>query len=818
MWDEPIARPGQSLQAHLANAAKIASVWAHEIGLQYTGELLGVCHDEGKTSKDFQVYIHSCNDFLDIESEEYVNPRDKKGTIDHSTAGAQRVWRELGHRKTQKQDHLFAQIITLCLVSHHSGLIDCLAPDGNENFFRRINKNEIETHLQEVIARFGKTFGQPDQDLLGASLLEMRERFKTLLRPVKSPLCKSCSLSGVHCRITDPLAWFHMGLMTRMLFSCLIDADRIDSADTEHPENAALRTSENTNWEKLARRLETALAGFTIERSIDKVRAEIAAHCLKRSASPRGLFTLTVPTGGGKTLSALRFALNHAVQHDMSRIIHVIPYTSIIDQNAQVARMTLEQDTERGSIVLEHHSNLEPDKETPRTRLAAECWDAPVIYTTMVQFLECLFSGGTRSARRMHRLANAIIVFDEIQTLPVNCAHLFCNAVNFLIEQCGASVVLCTATQPLLNRLENKDWGVLALGPEREIMPDVEELFSHLERVRIQDQTRPQGWELEEIVDLAISEYNRTGSCLVVVNTKKWARALYEECARRNIIGLFHLSTDMCPAHRLNMLENMRGRLGNAPVLCISTQLIEAGVDISFGSAIRFLAGMDSILQTAGRCNRHGESLCGQVHIVNPAHESLGMLQEIKKGQEATRRVLSEFRDAPDSLGGSLLRPAVIERYFKYYFFERRGDMTYPVKGDNAGHDDTLLNMLSCNPRNAGNVTFQPGLRQSFATAGKLFSVIDAPTKGIIVPYGEGKEIIAELCSALGPYQLRHLLRKAQRFSVNVFPNMLEKLSQTHAIHQTQEGSGIFYLDQQNYSMTTGISSEVAEAMELLIS
>lgn len=812
-----IARKGQTLQAHLSGVAERAERFTQAFGLPLAGRLIGFSHDEGKATLIFQQYIRSATGILDFEDEEYIDAKGFKGKIDHSSAGAQRLWQAATYGKVPAGNILLAQILALCICSHHSGLIDCLGPDGEDVFDKRMDKGDEKTHLREVQEAFGEGFGAPGEQVLPEVLAEMRARLAAMLRPEPSIYCQSCLVADAKkCCIHNPLAWFSLGLTTRMLFSCLVDADHSDSSDAEHPENMAIRSLDAAPWSQLVERLEKRLAKFSGDRDIDAIRRDISGHCLARATDPKGVFTLTVPTGGGKTLAGLRFALHHAAHHGMSRIINVIPFTSIIDQNAQVARGILEEGEPFGSIVLEHHSNLTPEKETPRTELASESWDAPVIYTTMVQFLESLFRGGTRNARRMHRLAGAVIVFDEIQTLPVNCMHLFCNAVNFLVRECGTSVVLCTATQPLLDKLARPELGMLSLGPRCELMPERDALFDQLKRTEILDETKPGGWSLAEIAGLAINELRRAGSCLVVVNTKAWARALYEECADRGIAQVRHLSTDMCAAHRLRVLDQMRADLAaGRPVLCVSTQLIEAGVDISFGAAIRFLAGLDSIVQTAGRCNRNGEDkgTPGRVHVIDPDQENLGSLREIKTARDITSRVLREFKADPDSLGGSLLHPKAMERYFAYAFFDRRDEMAYTVPGSKAGHTDTLFNLLACNPLNPGNMRAPVALRQSFASAGALFTVIDAPTQGVLVPYKKGKEIIAQLCGVSDPHQAKPLLRLAQRYAVNVFQDKFDSLDKAHAVHETQKGSGIWYLDARHYSGRFGLSATEVEAM-----
>jgi CRISPR-associated endonuclease/helicase Cas3 len=348
--------------------------------------------------------------------------------------------------------------------------------------------------------------------------------------------------------------------------------------------------------------------------------------------------------------------------------------------------------------VLEHHSNLEPENQTWHSKLAAENWDAPIVLTTMVQFLETLFSGGTRGVRRLHQLANSVIIFDEIQTLPINCTHLFCNALNFLCAYTKTTAVLCTATQPLLNKLpeQTKDKGQLQIPKENELIVDVRELFEQLKRVEISNKTKVEGWSLDEIAALALSEFDSKGNCLVIVNTKAWAQALYTQCSQTvDTNSLFHLSTNQCSAHRSGLFHSMRERLANnLPVLCFSTQLIEAGVDIDFASVIRFLAGLDSIAQAAGRCNRNGQFKrngrleTAIVHVVNPAKETIDQLNDIKVGQEKTRRVFSEVH------GKALLDPEVMALYFKYYFYERTEVMIYKLDAKIIGESLFLRKLL----------------------------------------------------------------------------------------------------------------------------
>jgi CRISPR-associated endonuclease/helicase Cas3 len=333
-------------------------------------------------------------------------------------------------------------------------------------------------------------------------------------------------------------------------------------------------------------------------------------------------------------------------------------------------------------------------------------------------------------------------------------------------------------------------------------------LFDKLKRVDIDNKVRPEGWNESELTELAVTELEQKGSCLVVVNTKKWAQRLYELCEEMvDGESLFHLSTSLCPAHRKVILNRIRQRLDDElPVLCISTQLIEAGVDVDFASVIRFLAGLDSIAQAAGRCNRNGRQPQAMVHVVNPQQESIDMLHDIKEGRDKTLRVLSEKGDT------NLLDPDVMDLYFSYYFYKRADEMDYPVKADQAARNDSLLSLLSNNSLNIMS-TKPLQLRQSFKSAGKIFAAIDAPTEGVIVPYGEGKEIIAALCAGPEPAIAYKLLKRAQKYSVNVFPNVWQKLKEKQAVIPIQEGEAIYYLDERYYSDAFGLSTEEVSSL-----
>ena len=802
----------QLLIDHLLETSTISGQLAAKLNLGFVGELLGLMHDFGKYSRKFQKYIHDETGLFnpDLDDEEST-PNGSK--VDHSTAGAQWVYREL--RKfgaEQGIGELFGQMLGLCIASHHGeGLIDCLDGEGNPKWIERFNKTDELTHLAECEQNADEAVLQKAKELAGENLI------RSLLKAVKPILSDPVS--------NDKIKEFYLGCLTRFLFSCLIDADRINSSDFEREAQKEVRClTEKPDWQSAIDKLEAKLAGFENRYPIDEIRRKISDDCLKRAADSQGIYTLTVPTGGGKTLASLRYALHHAQKHNLDRIIYIIPYTSIIDQNAQAVREILGEDW-----VLEHHSNLEPEKQSWQDKLLSENWDKPIVFTTMVQFLDAWFGGGTRGARHIHPMTNSVLIFDEIQTLPVKCVHLFCNVLNWLTTFGKSTAVLCTATQPLLgesglqNFSEGKRESIAARGllkqpANAEIMgkhQDLDKLFADLSRVKIRFNEKAGGWNVDEAGAFLLEQFQTALSCLFIVNTKKWAQELYQYCKGQNVPpeALFHLSTNQCAAHRKAIFDTIKARLENKqPVICISTQLIEAGVDISMACVIRALGGLDGIAQAAGRCNRHGEKEGkGQVWVLNLQEQDFTrILPDIQAGKTHAERVFRDFA------GQDILQPAAMERYFEYYFYQRSDEMSYSVKNSATG---SLLDWLSDNAlnpygeKNDKRSKPLPLLMQSFKSAGRAFQAIDAPTHAVIVPYGEGAELIVKLCGEWDPKKMYDAKKKAQRYSVNVFPNVWNKLQKENALHETIEGSGIYYLNERYYNDEFGLSLDETSEM-----
>jgi CRISPR-associated endonuclease/helicase Cas3 len=774
----------QTVTEHLIGTAEKSSKFADKIGMKEFGELIGLVHDLGKATELFNGYIMSAAGLIEKDNCSYVNHIEMKGKIDHSSAGGQYLYNHLNENEYIKQ------MLMLVIKSHHGGLIDCIKPDGENKLKKSINKDITLTRLKEAEVNV-------DKDILNqiSKISEMN---------LTEKLIEKTKIINTHQ--SDEAKLFMLGLLIRFLFSCLIDADRQDTADFENPEQVKKRLNGNyVDWEILSGILEKHLSGLNSDGEINEIRKEISDTCFKFSEKSSGIFQLSVPTGGGKTLSSLRFSINHALKNKMDRIIYVVPFTTIIDQNAGKVREILEEDFEKGTVVLEHHSNLTPEKETDATKLLSENWDAPIVFTTMVQFLDSLFKGGTKSVRRMHQLANSIIIFDEVQSLDVKFVYMFNTAIKFLVDICHSSIILCTATQPLLDNIEPENLS-LNINDSGKIINNTEKLYNQLSRTCLENRIRTDCWEDEEIIDLALKHLEIGENVLVISNTKKSALNLSEIIITDNRFLTYHLSTSMCPEHRMDVLSDMlkNMEIRDKPVICISTQLIEAGVDIDFDVVIRFAAGLDSIMQAAGRCNRNGKRKeKGKVYVVNPKNENLDRLKSIKIGKDITMRIMNEFDNNPEFFKNDLFSPIAIERYYQYYFYSRKEEMAYNINIKEYGVSENIFNLLSFNKKaaiaNKNTYNDNVMLPYSFSTAGNYFEAIENNTYGVIVYYKEGENIINQLCSTSLLFEKQKLLKAAQRYSINIFSYQMDKFLKEKKVFETQKDSGIFYLSKDNY-------------------
>jgi CRISPR-associated endonuclease/helicase Cas3 len=691
----------QKLEDHLQSVADMARRFG---GLFDAGEwacAAGRWHDLGKYSTAFQDRLKKAND-PDAHIESVGN------RPDHSTAGAQHAVRKLGPA---------GKLIAYAIAGHHAGL-----PDGRSN-----QKSCLEDRLEKTV---------PD-------VSACPDVIRNCPAPGKPPI-----------QLRPKTRGFQAAFFVRMLFSCLTDADFLDTEAFLDPDRSRWRGGYPTLSE-LAQRLDLhlrALSENADDHPVNQRRADVLSACRNAAERSPGLFSLTVPTGGGKTLSSLAFALKHAIRHGMDRVIYVIPYTSIIEQTAAVFRAALGE-----AAVLEHHSNYDPPAEDRRSRLAAENWDAPVIVTTNVQFFESLFHNRSSRCRKLHRMARSVVILDEAQLLPTDLLRPCLEAVRELTLNYGTTAVLCTATQPALHRREDFPMG---LEDVREIVADPEGLYQSLKRVRVHN--------LGPRTDAEVSELLRQSEqALCVVNTRKHARRLFEAIGPG--AGHFHLSALMSPVHRAAKLGEIRERLKNgARCRVISTQLIEAGVDVDFPRVFRSAAGIDSIAQAAGRCNREGRLDWGEVWVFSP-EEGLPT-GAFRQNAQAGESVLARYADDPLQLS------AVAEYFLTLYW--RKGEAALD-----------RLRIMERLEEDAGGLNFP------FKEIAGEFRLIREETRPVIVPWNEAAGSVADPFGLIreidGTDRAASLFRRFQRWTVTLYDREYKALEQAGSLRTAGPG-GMF--------------------------
>jgi len=756
-------RPIQTLREHTFHVAKRAKDYLSSVGMQDCGYLAGLCHDEGKAARLWQNYL--------------LSGGIKVSHAPQSKAFLESICNESGCSSA------FAQFLSEAVGAHHTGLHDMLETAFGEE---RSDPACGEAFFEDCISK---------EELAGL-LPPAEKEFQRAIDRIKAGEQNGPGAGAESCL-------FQAGLLLRYLLSALVDADRLDAAQSEGKFPLEPDHTGRDLWPLFLEKLEKKLRSFPADTPVNRLRAEISAACAEAGEGPRGIYRLHVPTGGGKTLSGLRFALRQCLAHGMDRIFYVIPYTTILDQTAAEFRKIFDGEGD----VLVHDSNFLPDEDDERYYALAERWNAPVVLTTQVQFLNAFYLGKTGSARRMHMLANSVVLFDEVQTVPLKCLSLFYCAVSFLVKRCGCTAVLCTATQPPM-AAQPAEEVFYSLPEPTQIVQNVDENFRAFRRTRTVDASGGPPRSAENLADFVMG-LGET-SALVVLNTKRAVRNLYEALKSRPC-EVYHLSTAMYPAHRARILaeiiEKLKAGDRETPLICVSTNLIEAGVDISFDCAVRSLAGLDSVAQTAGRCNRHG--LFGQkdVYLIRSAEENLSRLPDLVKARNCTIRVLDEYRKDPAAFGGDLLGPEAVERYFTYYFGEERGVMNYPIP-----HLPDMTELLGRNvsmrqeAARRGVPAAGKLFGQSFQTAGEHFHVIEEDTTAVLVRCPESRDLIERLRAR---EDVKKDLRRAGLYSVGLFPYQIQNLKEAGTLDfDTLKDVGVTILDGGWYDDRTGVVTD----------
>ena len=794
----------QSLYAHLYETAVTAEAFLRPIGFGMIGRTAMWFHDVGKLAKKF-------TDYAALSERDSKKASKLRGRIDHSTAGAQFIWRNM---PIDKPWLVFArQILALCIASHHQpSLIDCCG-DGEGTFLGRMNKLNDETHYNEVTSRFTAADKAFFHSLLDDD--ELRAEWEHLHR----------SIGKAAGSVDD--RFFLYGLFARYLFSVMTEADYRSASG-----RGSLTHLPVPDWGAMQANLENYVARFSNDSELNALRAVMSQLCSRAGSCEQGLLRLSLPTGAGKSIAGFRFALEHALVHQLDRIVYVVPHTTILDQLALVFQEALGEEHERSVLV--HHSNLlmeteEGDETVPwspeKKKLymeSCERWDVPIVLTTTVQFLNAMYARGKQNVRRMHSLTRSVIIFDEVQAVPCSSRELFAHAVRFWVTLGKSTALFCTATQekPAQNSILSKiDCGSL-IGKVDHFFRKMNALRKCTVSVRREN---ARYWTLERISEMVVDHARKDGSVLVIVNTKSLAASLAGICRNQLAEGLvYHLSTNMCPAHRKMIIQTKidKKALANArenriPLICVSTQLIEAGVDVDFDVVVRSFAGLDSCMQAAGRCNRDARLDRGKVVLFNPADrlENISSLKEISLGRKKMMEQLRSLKEGEDIFS--------VECVQSYYVkidaqFREEEWSSYPAVLNHLSTN--LVRAFSLNGDLVDDRDTHDGsyLRQAFKAAARAYRVIDDNTVPVVTTYGEGARII----EAMKQIDLRtdddwklwkELLREARKCMISLPENKLSLLLKSRAIYPIREEMDIYALSPKQYDDFFGYTAEELE-------
>ncbi len=790
------ARVEQTLKAHSLNVAAYAAEKLRGMNLENTAYLAGLLHDMGKCSDQYQDYLNRA-----AHGEAVV-----RGSVNHTFCGCVYLLKRYHTGRPQGFDTMACEIIVYAMGAHH-GQFDCVTLENTSGFEHRLNKDAEEIGYDAAVKSF-LTHCVPEAEIDRLFLLAQRE-IATLLQKLKQDVGTG-----------RPQMHFLMGLAARMLLSAIIDGDRRDTAEFMDGIKLETQAASEALWAAQIDYFEAKIADFDAKTPINHARSRFSDLCRDFAvANGGGIYRLTLPTGAGKTLAALRYALHHAKAQGKKRIVFVIPLLSILEQNSAVIRRYIRDE----GILVEHHSNVvktfETLEELDHYELLTERWEAPILITTLVQILNTLFSDQTTAVRRMSALTDAVIVIDEIQSLPKKTTNLFTAALDFLAWGCGATVVLSSATQPCFDETAMP----LRYGQLAEMVPYDAALFDVFKRTQMVDKTTPYGMSLEELADFSTELLESVSSLLVICNTKESALKLYNALKVRRGCKLFHLSTAMCPAHRTDTLAQINASLKRKEkLLCVSTQLVEAGVDFSFESVIRVAAGLDNIAQAAGRCNRSFDfdGIC-RVYIVNLRQdaERLSMLQEIAAAQRCAGWLLRAFSRQPALYADDLLSDQSIAAYYRHLFDDPdiKGKFGFPKKLPD-GQVENLFDLLAENKTHIERPAFKGRyfLNQAFKTAGEAFEVFDENTVEVIVPYdAQADALIADLFSQKAAFDygfLKACIEKARPYTVHLFRYQHQKLLEYGMLSFPKDKEGkkrFIVLDKQCYHPETGVNIEV---------
>lgn len=761
----------ESVAEHTEKTVFLCGQKGKRCGIFHLMSLCGLFHDMGKNKQKFDYYIHA-----DDRMRQQL-----RGTVAHASTGAKYIYDKYhGQSDHAKYMKYMVEIISYAIAAHH-GLFDCVDITHADLFSRKLDKVEdydeaYHTAEREYLDKYewNKFFEKASGEfrLIWNQMGESFDRLKPLMKARYEQ--KTVGMLVDYKR-------FMLGAMQRLVLSILIDSDweatsdfmgQIDTMSKEvtfHREEVFEKAKEN--FEEYMQKKQVAIEIGRLsekEKKIWNARNSLQEECRDFAKYPAGIYCLPIPTGGGKTLSSLAYALEYCRKHaETERIIYVSPYISITEQNAQIFREAIGND----SWILEHHSSVVRNEESGEEDYRADKllrydmnWEEPFICTTFVQFMNTLFSDKSESIRRMHRLANSVVIIDEVQSMPLKCIHTFNYMINFLSTICNTNIILCTATQPTLAEAECP----ICYSEPKYMIKNMEDWFEQFERVIIDTPRADQKYTFETLGNEVIRQTEKYQSILVVLNTKSAVRKLYDVLIAQNV-NVQYLTTNLCAEHRSDKIKAIKKTLreGQDNIVVVSTNLIEAGVDISFECVYRSMTGLDSVAQTAGRCNRNGEMEYGTLYLIHLEGENTGSMKELHRNIRVTEGLILQYQDGANC--DSLLAPRWMDEYYRDIYTEASDQMNFPI----AKWDTNILELLS---RGFGSEDKHNVMNQAYKAAGQEYRVIDNQSFGVIVPYEKGAEIIRALQETDNAADIKKYIRQAQRYMVNVREAQLEKL------------------------------------------
>lgn len=781
----------QSIVNHSGGAMYLAVKNCPLDNMRNTAKVTILLHDAGKFG---QPYITYGENIL-----QYGKNASRRQVVDHSSAGGNIAEEMMG-------EGLLSEFVSTAIYSHHS-LQDCIEMEtGNTLSEKRFLK---EMEYQAVKNRY---FQFIDEDILKEYIKAAEIEAESICSDINQ-FIESCG--DKKCGSAE----FYFGMYERLLLSLLIDSDWTDTACFFRGEPLPERISEARTqeiWEECISHFEGCIKQRITsgdESPLDVYRDQISERCFQAAQDEQRLYRLTVPAGAGRMLSSLCFALSHARKYHKRHIFYVAPHNSTLEWNADEIRKFVGNET----YVLEHHCNVSYEKEEDEEeyRRLTENWDCPFVVVSATEILNTLFSDKKSSIRRMYNLCNSVIIFDEVQAFPERGTELFNLAVNFLTVFCNTTVVLCSATQPSCAALEENN-----LYNCKEMTENMGRYAEALKRAEIEDRTNmvPGGMEAEDLSSFALEELKKHKSVLLILNTKSCAQKVFETIKEqyKDEGALYHLSKKMCPENRCEELEHIKNDLADKKtVICVSTQLIESRVDLSFACVIRSLAGLDSIIRAAELCSCHKKcnenQTKGKTYIIRMAQhvENLNGLEEMQNKAGTMQVLLDYFGEMPEKFGGTIDSETALTIYYEQYFNRSQGKITkYPCNIP----DTTLEMLLGRNEtgrrqyaRHHNGRKKKGYLNQAFQTAGRTYQVIpEDETVKIVIPYNQtAKDAIAVLeDEKISFFEITKALRKLQRYSVGISDKKKKELGK--ALSEVGD-SGILVLDMDYYDQKEGV-------------